>query len=450
MDCCFITELGDEMAIISDQNTSSFAKAVMKLFSLQAIGLGCGFLVHLILASQLNPTEYGIYNFVFSTSMICALVGNFGFQASAVRFIPKIISDEESKSLRDFFSFTSVWIFMLSSFISIIVYLAFVHFNLTDDYPKEALLVGIGLTPILALIKLNSGVLKGFKKGAWALAYESSLKEIFFLVVLVGVGAFLLSVSTAQTSLIIIGTISAILLVASFVHILSLISSQIRLSPQLKELKQKPSYKVWLSISLPMMLVISVQFLIIRSDVIMLGLMTTATDVGVYNAGAKLAQAATITMMVLNIFFSPRAAELFHKENFSGLRRLYFKTLRYQAASTLCLVASLAIGAPYVISFLGADYANALPVIYVLLFGYAINCLWGPIPFLMIMTKYEYQAMWMTFVAAGLNIGLNIFLIPLYGIIGAAISTIVAINLRNGLAFLYIMRRGLLKKEINS
>ena len=297
---------------INTENPMMIFKALSRLFSIQALGLGCGFLVHLILAKQLSAADYGIYNFVFSTSMICALMGNFGFQASAVRFIPQILSEEKPKTLKDFFSFTSVRIFMLSSFISMIVHQWLLYFEFDNEYPCEALLIGVGLTPLMSLLKLNSGILKGFKKGGWALAYESSLKEILFFILL---GSMFLSsyiVGDAKIALFLIGSILFCLLVFSFAHIMKLISSQMKLFPSLAGVKEfKPSYKLWLSISFPMMLVISVQFLIIRSDILMLGVLTSATDVGIYSAGAKIAQAATITMMVLNIFFSPRASELY-------------------------------------------------------------------------------------------------------------------------------------------
>ncbi len=427
---------------------AKFATGMARLFSVQALGLGCGFLVHLFLASKLSAADYGVYNFVFSTSMICALIGNFGFQASAVRLVPQIITDKDPKTLKDFFTFTAVWIFMLSSFVSMAVYQLLSYLDFTAEYSREALLIGIGLTPLLALLKLNSGILKGFKKGSWALAYESSLKEILLFTVLAGTAVFAYNISNAKWALFLTGLILAFLLVFSFVHILRLITSQMKLFPSLQTGKKfKPSYKIWLSLSFPMMLVISVQFLIIRSDVLMLGILTSALDVGVYSAGAKIAQAATISMMILNIFFSPRAAEFYHQNKHVELRSLYFQTLQYQAATTLLLILCLAFSAPYIINFLGGDYANALNVIYILLIGYAFNCLWGPIPFLMIMTRYEYEAMWLTFGAALFNILLNLYLIPHYGITGAAISTVIALNLRNGTAFFYIQSKGLFSKE---
>ncbi len=430
---------------VEDKKNSILIKTLMRLFSVQAIGLGCGFLVHIMLAKQLSPAEYGIYNFVFSTSMICALLGNFGFQASAVRIVPQMISDEYETGLKKFVTFSSFWVFFLSSFVGFLVFNILIKLGFTAEYPKEALLIGIGLTPLLALVKLNSGILKGFKKGTLAIAYESSLKEILLLGVLLFLFLTSVSFTSAQFFLITIFSIFVSLFIFSFFTLLTLI---LRVKEKNK-IFEKKQYKTWLKISFPMMLVISVQFLILRADIIMLGILTTATEVGIYSVGAKLAQAVTIGMMVLNIIFSPRASELFHKKNYNGLRRLYFKTLRFQAGFTVLLAGALALIAPYIIHFLGVEYAYALPVMYVLLAGYALNSLWGPIPFLMIMTKYEYQAMWLTFMAAILNIALNLILIPHFGILGAAMATVIAINVRNGSALFYIFFHGVLgsKKE---
>ena len=437
----------NSMKVSDTKDIKNFITNVTKLFSIQAIGAACGFLAHFLLARQLGAVEYGIYNFVFSFSMICALIGNFGFQASAVRLIPQIVSDKNSYNLKNFFGFSCLWIFVLSSFISIIAYQILIYFGLTEKYPENALLIGIGLTPLLALLKLNSGILRGFKLGSWALSYESSLKEIFFSLFLITVFFSSLAVLNAQIALIVTGIILATLLFISFGHIFKLISSQIKLFSPISAQNNQSPYKTWIVISFPMMLVISVQFLIIRSDILMLGFLTDVDSVGVYSAGAKIAQAATMGMMILNILFSPKASELYHQKNHKDLRKLYFKTLIQQAGITLILVLVLLIFSQKIVQFLGSDYNEAIQVIYILLFGYAINCLWGPIPFLMIMTRYEYEAMWLTFGAALANIILNILLIPTFGIIGAAISTIIALNFRNGIAFYYILTRGLLSKN---
>ena len=105
------------------ENTREFfIKAVSRIFSMQVVGLGCGFLIHFILASYLSPSEFGIYSFVFSVATIGALLGNFGFQASAVRIVPQLIEQQNKAQMKKFVLFSSLWVFVLSSIVGLICY----------------------------------------------------------------------------------------------------------------------------------------------------------------------------------------------------------------------------------------------------------------------------------------------------------------------------------------
>ena len=422
---------------------SVLLKAIARLFSVQVAGLACGFLVHLGLARFLGVAEYGVYNFIFSIAMLVALIGNFGFQASSVRLIPQFQAEGLEKYITSFFKFSSLWVFVFSALFGALAFYCVSVFELNEAYTRSVLLSGVALTVLLALIKLNSGVLKGFKLGGWALAYESSLKEIIFLGLLGGFVVFGSLVLTAEISLWAVVTILTVLFLVSFTHIFKVM----RPWKGCEDTKLIP-YKDWLSISLPMMLVISAQIVIHRSDIVVLGFLSDVADVGAYSAGAKVAQAATLGMMVLNIIFSPRASEAFYQKDTARLKMLYFTTLKWQALSAVLLGAAIVFLAPFVLAFLGQGYGGALPVIYVLVGGYILNSLWGPVPFLMIMTRFEFQAMWFTFMAAALNIVLNLVLIPHYGILGAGIATVIALNLRNGFALFFIVKRGIFNEDL--
>jgi O-antigen/teichoic acid export membrane protein len=419
-----------------------FFKSLARLFSLQVLGLGCGFIVHLLLARILGAAEYGVYNFIFSLSMLAALVGNFGFQASSTRVISQLHVDNNTALISRFFNFSALWVLVCSLVSGGVVFYGLSILDLNISYSNVVLLSGVALTVLIALVKLHSGILKGFKQGAWALAYESSFKEIIFLVVIVGLLFLGVGVVQAEKMLLIVSVIFFVLVVGAFFHVKRMLGKQEKVE------LGKPLYKEWLTLSLPMMLVISAQVVIHRSDIVMLGFLSDAFGVGVYSAGAKIAQAATLGMMVLNIVFSPRASEAFHQGNTKALKSLYLKTLILQAISTIVLAFGLILVGESILAYLGTGYEAALPVLCVLVGGYALNALWGPVPFLMIMTKFEYQAMWFTFAAAILNIVLNIFLIPVYGILGAAIATVISLNLRNCCALFFIVRRGLFSGDV--
>lgn len=368
-----------------EQPPQGFVKLLVRLFSVQAIGLVCGFLSHLLLARMLAPEQYGVFNFIFSSAMLCALLGNFGFQASSVRLIPQFTLAKQASLLRKFYGFSFAWVLGMSTLAGLGLYGLYANVLLSEDYTQTTLIIGVILVLFIALIKLNSGVLKGFKKESLALTYESGLKEILLLGFLAIVFLAGFSMSSAVVVLIALVCIFLGLLITSSTHAIALVrplkpvseeGKKQQAAENIKDENQIQLYRRWLRISLPMMLVISAQMLIHRSDIVLLGLLSSASDVGLYSAGAKLAQAATIAMMALNIVFSPRAAEAFHQNDTSGLCNLYGKIMKLQAISTATMAICIALGAQVVLNFIGTEYAQALPVVYVLLTGYVLNAFW--------------------------------------------------------------------------
>ena len=90
---------------------------------------------------------------------------------------------------------------------------------------------------------------------------------------------------------------------------------------------------------------------------------------------------------------------------------------------------------PLLLHFFDPAYGQGLMAFNILIAGYCLNATLGPSSYLMVMTRHEMTIMWVTFGALFLNVILNLILIPLYGITGAAIATAVSLNLRNGIGY---------------
>lgn len=410
-------------------------KKLFFLMSTQVVGMGMAFIAHLLLIKLLSTSEYGVFSFIFSVSTILCLIGNFGFQASSVRIIPQL----SAGSLSAFLLRSSVFVFIFSTGISGVVFFVLSLFISKDNYSISALWAGALIVPFFALIKLYSGVFKGLKKGGWAVSYENTFKETLFVgLILFCISSAVLS-ATSQNILFLLLSIFIVLSVTAFCHLKKIIPTANALPVS--------SLKLWLTISYPMMFVIATQTLIHRADIITLGFFVDPSEVGVYAAAAKIAQAATFGFIAMNIIFSPMASEYFHQSKVKALKKLYVKTGLLQLGLTILLGVSLYLSSDLIFSFFDTDYQNGLPILYLLIGGYILNCVWGPVPFLMIMTKYEHQAMWLTFFAAALNIVLNIIFIQKFGIIGAALATVITLNLRNVVCLIYVIKRGVFREK---
>ncbi len=105
----------------------------------------------------------------------------------------------------------------------------------------------------------------------------------------------------------------------------------------------------------------------------------------------------------------------------AALRRLYWKTLLLLSAIALPMVAVVTVAAPYVVhAWMGPDYAPVVPLMRALVWASAFLYVALTPANLLIALRRQRINFWIMIPAAALNIGLNLYLIPTHGALGAA------------------------------
>lgn len=165
-------------------------------------------------------------------------------------------------------------------------------------------------------------------------------------------------------------------------------------------------------------------YLELRQDVLLLGVLASAAGVGVYSVGASLAEL---------LFYAPQtvavalAARSYQEEAASGAA-LTAATTRLLTAFMLVAVVALAlIVRPLVITVFGAEFAEAAPVFLILAPGIII---WGMASQASVYLATHGRLFPRVSTATLLvNLALNLILIPLYGVRGAAVATTISYSL---------------------
>lgn len=161
---------------------------------------------------------------------------------------------------------------------------------------------------------------------------------------------------------------------------------------------------------------------------VMLGFMSTETQVGYYTAASKITQIAIMLVCSVGIVLLPRMSNLVANGNRDEFKRLSEKSLRLSLISSLPLVAGIIVLCEPIISvFCGDDYrpsANMLAVCAPTVFLSSLSSLIG------IRILYSCDriniVVWSACGGAIVNILLNLLLIPEYEGLGAAVSFTVA------------------------
>jgi O-antigen/teichoic acid export membrane protein len=186
-----------------------------------------------------------------------------------------------------------------------------------------------------------------------------------------------------------------------------------------------------LRFSLPMLGAGMMGLLMNQVDRLMLGVLATSQDVGIYSAAAVMASQLAFVLQAINASFSPLIASLYHRGRIAHLRRLFKITTRWIVTLTLPACIVLVLFAPVLMGIYGPGFRAGASVLSVLALAYLIDASVGSSGYMLQMSDHTHVVLANNIAIAALNVGLNIWLIQWYGMVGAAIATGAAIGLVN-------------------
>ncbi|HYK51787.1 MAG TPA: oligosaccharide flippase family protein [Terriglobales bacterium] len=163
-------------------------------------------------------------------------------------------------------------------------------------------------------------------------------------------------------------------------------------------------------------------FLLSQSDKVLLGIYINPREVGIYSIAATLVAFVPLALQSVNQIFSPTIAELHAQGNLELLARLFRSLIKWTLGLTIPLAAVMILFARHIMGMFGSEFAPGWPVLIAGTFGQLVNCGVGSVGFLLLMSGHERRVLKIQTVMAVLVVCLNLALIPLMGLLGAAIA----------------------------
>ncbi len=191
-----------------------------------------------------------------------------------------------------------------------------------------------------------------------------------------------------------------------------------------------------LAFSLPLVVVsiASSSFYII--DTLVLGILKSANEVGVYNAASPTATLLLLMPTALLSLFLPVMTAEYAKDKKEKVTAIYRMVSKWVLLANLpVLLGMVLFSRLIVVRFFGADYEAASVPLAILSVGYfTLSFFWTSL-YALAMLKKTRQIMLFAIVNIAVNFTLAFLLVPQYGMIGAATSTAVAMAVYGVLLF---------------
>ena len=415
----------DEM---SEENANGslvkVAKGTTVIFIGTIVGMLFAFMGRLLIARQWSASDYGVFSLAFAILNISVIISTLGLQRGTSRSIAYARGKNENEKIQGFVS-ASLWLALAGSLI-----LCFILFLVSEAiaeniFHEPALTTSLRIfsiaIPFFTLLNVFTGIFLGFGLVQAKVYFKEILRNLLFPLLLLGVILLNLSFSGVFYAYTASLAIPCLLLI---IYARKHLPSSIRIAKHAAD----PAAKELLFFSLPLLGVAMLGMIIAWADTLMLGYFKTSATVGLYNAAQPLAHFITYPLEALLLVYMPVTSGLYAKGEMSEMRRNFSVLTKWLCSLTLPLFLILFLFPDVVLNFLfGANYIFAATALRILSLGFIVSNFLGPSGATLIAIGESKFIMWATLTTAVLNVGLNILLIPPFGIVGAAVASVVAI-----------------------
>jgi O-antigen/teichoic acid export membrane protein len=179
----------------------------------------------------------------------------------------------------------------------------------------------------------------------------------------------------------------------------------------------------WLASSIPMALSDGMYLIQGQLSVLLLGILASPTEVGLFRTAVASATIVTTPAIVLNLVTLPVYSRLFAEKDMSRLRRLATRAAQMQFFVMLLISLPLLIDGAEILGIVfGRDYSAAAPILTIALAGFLFSAGCGANGALLNMTGYERRIT--RAMSAGLivNLATMPLFVSIFGVVGAALS----------------------------
>jgi O-antigen/teichoic acid export membrane protein len=192
----------------------------------------------------------------------------------------------------------------------------------------------------------------------------------------------------------------------------------------------------------PFALVVGFSAIYNRIDVVLIGLIKGFEQTGYYTAAYKIFDLLAFFPSVVSYTLFPFFATLMKKNSIFEIRVNLEKYLKLMIVAALPMaVGGMLLSARLIALVAGAKYQPAAPVLAVLIWAPAILFVYIPLNSL-VLSQLTKKAMMITGVNVIVNVAGNLLLIPRYGILAAAVMTVVSESLQ-GIFYFYFVRKNI-------
>jgi O-antigen/teichoic acid export membrane protein len=417
-----------------DKHLKELLTGSSSAFTLKIIGMIFSYIFTLLITRNLGADAMGVYALSLTVLNVFSILGRLGLDTALLRFVAEFSAQGRKDLVKEIYNRSLKMIIPFSLLLALILF-SVAPYIAKYVFHKEYLslyfrVISLAILPVV-LTLINSSLLRAIKK-IIAFAFFQHISNFLFA----SLTMILLLLFSNNKLLPVVSLIVSLFISAVLSQFLWLKNSQLH---SVQESNQT-TFKSILDVSMPMLFASSISFVLHWIDTLMLGIFRTDGEVGIYNITVKVAMFASITLFTINSITAPKCAEFYGKKDIDGLRKITMHSTKLIFWTSFPLIIVIFLFPSFILGIFGKEFKTGSYALMFLASGQFISAISGSVAIILNMTGNQKVFQNIILLVTILNVIMNLLLIPVYGINGAAFANMISIILNNLLCVFYIHR----------
>lgn len=392
------------------------------------------YLYRVVIARYLGVEAYGLFSIIGMLFPFFATIANLGLERGIIRFISHYEAKNKINRIKGIILDSIVIVIPASIILSIIIYfssekIAMVIFH-NANLIRLIKILSFSI-PFASISAVIASYMQGKEKAVDVSVINNIINSLFKLVIVslfIYFGFGLDSISYSYT----FGAIATLVVYILSSKIYNLIFNNTAAHIDKKEL---------IIFSLPLLGSVILSQIQGMVDTTFIGYFTTIYNVGLYNAALPIATLILIIPIIIYPLFIQQLTKLHSQNNKKAMNAVFKQIIRWTLVINLPLAMLIILFPGFFLNILfGEEFLKAETTLVILIIGYLIFALYMIFMFSLEVIKKTKFALFIWGIHLVSNIILDLILVPIYGINGAAISSVISIIIA------YIILRKVVKK----
>lgn len=398
-------------------------------------GIGLGFVLTILLYPHiLDPDQYGLTRILISASMISAQFAHLGVRQSIIKYFPFFTRANTEKHGLLF------WTFLIPLIGFLLFGLIFWLFQdaILNYYRQESPLFldyYLWILPITLFIlyfEVLNSYLRSLKDSTSGSIVSEVLNRVFVIIFLALYFFDLIRFSHFVLLFALSYGVQPILLGFQIYR-----QGEFNLKPNF-DILRKPLVKGISTYGLYSLFGGLTTVIVWNVDIMMLGSMSGLADTGIYAIAFYIGSVISVPQRSIEKIAAPMVSEFIQLKDWDRLLDIYRKTTLNQSITGLFVFGLIWLNIDLIFSLLPEQYAAGKWVVFIVGIGKLFDMATGVNGTILMNSMHYRVAFYTNLLLVGVTILTNYLLIPLYGIIGAAIATALSIWFYNTVKFFYV------------